>query len=183
MYELDVSSMYRRAACMLHAVVQFARTWILKRLNREAIFITRRRPKSAAVCPVLNVSKRTPRLPPRLSFSVQKTYCTVQLYCRPHSTSCRRTRPRPNELQAAFQHVSCPVTRGINAESYCKYPTAFCWIFPWLLDQVDEQAHANFTFEPNGPCLSHFTAVFFPSSGEVGFFPVFSFFFFFFCQY
>lgn len=35
--ELDtcVSSTYCRAACMLHAVVQFARTWILKRYNQE----------------------------------------------------------------------------------------------------------------------------------------------------
>lgn len=89
--ELDtcVSSTYCRAACMLHAVVQFARTWILKRYNQEteAIPIAQKTlwtqlcslfhvPQFGAEC----LSNSIPRLHWCLSSTLWKMYCTVQSY-------------------------------------------------------------------------------------------------------
>lgn len=89
--ELDtcVSSTYCRAACMLHAVVQFARTWILKRYNQEteAIPIAQKTlwtqlcslfhvPQFGAEC----LSNSIPRLNWCLSSTLWNMDCTVQSY-------------------------------------------------------------------------------------------------------
>lgn len=72
---------------MLHAVVQFARTWILKRYNQEteAIRITQRHLSSTAVffmslSLVLIVSDSPHDYVDVFSSTLWKMYCTVQWY-------------------------------------------------------------------------------------------------------